>query len=113
MFGLRQRPDAVLVQGARFVHGALLVLGAVALICAIPARAQQPLRIGIITFLSGPAAGPFGVPAKNGADLVVEALNKGGIVPGYENRGFAGRPLELVYVDEAGGPTKQDIWEAI
>jgi len=32
------------------------------------ALAQEPLRIGVITFLSGPAAGPFGVPPKNAAD---------------------------------------------
>lgn len=67
---------------------------------------EKPLRIGVITFLSGPAAGPFGVPAKNAADLLVEAFNKGGVVPGYEQKGFGGRPIELVYVDEAGGPTK-------
>jgi branched-chain amino acid transport system substrate-binding protein len=45
--------------------GALAVVGALALISVVPAQAQQPLRIGVITFLSGPAAGPFGVPAKN------------------------------------------------
>ena len=66
----------------------------------------KPLRIGVITFLSGPAAGPFGVPAKNAADLLAEAFNKGGVVPGYEQKGFGGRPIELVFVDEAGGPTK-------
>lgn len=73
-----------------------------------PAAAQdtKPLKIGVITFLSGPAAGPFGVPAKNAADALVEAFNKGGIVPGYEQKGFGGRPIEVVYVDEAGGPTK-------
>lgn len=67
---------------------------------------EKPIRIGIITFLSGPAAGPFGVPAKNASDLLVEAFNKGGIVPGYETKGFGGRPIEVSYVDEAGGPTK-------
>jgi branched-chain amino acid transport system substrate-binding protein len=71
-----------------------------------PLLAQEPLRIGVITFLSGPAAGPFGVPAKNASDLLAEALNKGGLAPGYEKKGFGGRPIELVYVDEAGGPTK-------
>jgi branched-chain amino acid transport system substrate-binding protein len=70
------------------------------------AWAQAPLRIGIITFLSGPAAGPFGVPAKNAADLMAAVLNAGGQVPGYDKKGFGGRPIELVYVDEAGGPTK-------
>jgi branched-chain amino acid transport system substrate-binding protein len=70
------------------------------------ALAQEPLRIGVITFLSGPAAGPFGVPAKNAADLLAEALNQGSQIPGYGQKGFGGRPIELVYVDEAGGPTK-------
>lgn len=73
-----------------------------------PATADDsgPLRIGVITFLSGPAAGPFGVPAKNAADLLVESMNKGSAIPGYEQKGFGGRPIEVVYVDEAGGPTK-------
>ncbi len=89
----------------------LLRVGAIFLLLALaqgvpPAVAQEPLRIGVITFLSGPAAGPFGVPAKNAADLIAEAFNKGGQVPGYEKKGFGGRPIELVYVDEAGGPTK-------
>src|SRR6478735_4650434 len=67
---------------------------------------DAPLRIGVITFLSGPAAGPFGVPAKNASDLIAEALNKGAQAPGYEKKGFGGRAIELVYVDEAGGPSK-------
>jgi branched-chain amino acid transport system substrate-binding protein len=95
------------------MHGILRRLGAsLAALAAIfafahPALSQEtPLRIGVITFLSGPAAGPFGVPAKNAADLLAEAFNKGGQIPGYEKKGFAGRPIELVFVDEAGGPTK-------
>lgn len=79
-----------------------------AALCTGPAAAAEnaPLRIGVITFLSGPAAGPFGVPARNAADLLVDTLNKGGQIPGYEKKGFGGRQIELVYVDEAGGPTK-------
>jgi branched-chain amino acid transport system substrate-binding protein len=83
---------------------------AVALIAAVaasaPVHAQDRIRIGVITFLSGPAAGPFGVPAKNAADLMADALNRGGVIPGYSAKGFGGREIELVYVDEAGGPTK-------
>ena len=40
---------------------------AVALVAAAlvaPASAQN-VKIGVVTFLSGPAAAPFGVPAKN------------------------------------------------
>lgn len=85
-----------------------LMVGMVGALTVGNAAAQEtkPLRIGVITFLSGPAAGPFGVPAKNASDLLVEAFNKGGVVPGYEQKGFGGRAVELVYVDEAGGPTK-------
>jgi branched-chain amino acid transport system substrate-binding protein len=86
---------------------ALALVSTFSVFAAVPASAQQPpLRIGIITFLSGPAAGPFGVPAKNASDLLVEELNKGGQAPGYAQKGFGGRALEVVYVDEAGGPTK-------
>jgi len=86
--------------------GANFAVLAFALLGSGFASAQAPLRIGIITFLSGPAAGPFGVPAKNASDLLVESLNRGGQIPGYEKKGFGGRPLEVIYVDEAGGPTK-------
>lgn len=90
----------------QMLRRAALAVAALALAGNAGAQDNRPLRIGVITFLSGPAAGPFGVPAKNAADMLVEAFNKGGIVPGYEQKGFGGRPVELVYVDEAGGPTK-------
>lgn len=88
-----------------FVQRLAPVLIAAAAVTA-PAHAQDRIRVGVITFLSGPAAGPFGVPAKNASDLLVDALNRGGEIPGYAARGFGGREIELVYVDEAGGPTK-------
>src|SRR5215208_676239 len=89
-----------------FLRRVSALVSAASLCIAGAAFAEDPLRIGVITFLSGPAAGPFGVPAKNASDLVAEALNKGGQIPGYEKKGFGGRAIELVYVDEAGGPSK-------
>jgi len=86
--------------------GALLL----SLLCALAwttAWAQQPLKIGIVTFLSGAAAGAFGVPARNGFELVAEMLNAGTVPAPYATKGFGGRPLELVIIDEAGGPQKQ------
>ena len=71
-----------------------------------PKSSREKLKIGVITFLSGPAAGPFGVPAQHASDLLVDALNEGNIIPGYNKIGFGGKELEIVYVDEAGGPTK-------
>jgi hypothetical protein len=59
----------------------LRCLGAIAVLFSTlldiqPASAQDAsLRLGVITFLSGPAAGPFGVSAKNAADLLIEVLN--------------------------------------
>jgi branched-chain amino acid transport system substrate-binding protein len=89
----------------RLIRAALIFLA-----CAIAAQAalaQQPLRIGIVTFLSGPAAGPFGVPARNGFELVAELMNAGSVPAPYAAKGFGGRAIELVVVDEAGGPQKQ------
>ena len=78
-----------------------------ALFAITSAHAQQPLRIGIVTFLSGPAAGAFGVPARNGFELMAEMINAGSVPAGYSTKGFGGRPIELVIIDEAGGPQKQ------
>lgn len=74
--------------------------------CGVTA-AQQPLKIGIVTFLSGPAAGPFGVPARNSAEVMTESLNAGKLPAPYATKGFGGTPLEIVFVDEAGPSTKQ------
>jgi branched-chain amino acid transport system substrate-binding protein len=68
---------------------------------------RKTIRIGFVTFLSGPAAGPFGVPAKLAAEAIVESLNAGKAPPPYNTKGFGGTPVELVIIDEAGGATKQ------
>ncbi|HWQ38113.1 MAG TPA: ABC transporter substrate-binding protein [Burkholderiales bacterium] len=79
-----------------------------AFLFAVAAHAQgKPIRIGLVTFLSGPAAGPFGVPAKIAAEAIVDSLNAGKAPAPYNVEGFGGAPLELVIVDEAGGATKQ------
>ena len=84
---------------------------AVALLCLIAGsvHAQDPktIRIGFVTFLSGPAAGPFGVPAKQAAEAIVESLNAGKGPAPYNTKGLGGMPIELVVIDEAGGTTKQ------
>jgi branched-chain amino acid transport system substrate-binding protein len=87
------------------------LLALVALAIGAPAAAQtpapKPFKVGIVTFLSGAAAGPFGVPARNGAEVLVEALNAGKGPGAYAKPGLGGRPIELVFIDEAGGTTKQ------
>src|SRR5882672_1222705 len=69
------------------------------------ALAQQPVKIGFVMFLSGPAASPFGVPAKNAADFVVDELNAGKGPAPYGKAGFGGSKIEMVPIDEAGTTT--------
>ncbi len=71
------------------------------------AQAQESFKIGIVSFLSGQAAESFGIPAVNGAKVLVEAFNKGAAPAPYNKPGFGGMKLEAVYLDEAGGATKQ------
>jgi branched-chain amino acid transport system substrate-binding protein len=66
---------------------------------------NEPIRIGVVTFLSGPGAAPFGVPAHNAAELLFDALNNGEVPAPYQAKGFGGTPVEMVVMDEAGPPT--------
>ena len=81
----------------------------VALIAAvlIPAAHAQNVKIGIVAFISGPAAAPFGVPAKNSAEFVIEELNAGKVPAPYNKKGYGGATIETVIVDEAGTTTTQ------
>src|SRR5690349_7601038 len=83
-----------------------LVVALLAAGLATTAQAQS-VKIGIVTFLSGPAAAPFGVPAKNAAEFVVEGLNSGTAPSPYNKKGFGGAAIETVIVDEAGSTTVQ------
>ena len=82
-------------------------VGAALSLATLPALAQETFKIGIVSFLSGQAAESFGVPAVNGAKVLVDAFNKGGAPAPYNKVGFGGMKIEAVYVDEAGGATKQ------
>jgi branched-chain amino acid transport system substrate-binding protein len=90
-----------------------LVAVLAALCASAPAYAQAPapdaapFKVGVVTFLSGAAAGPFGVPARNAAELLVESLNAGKLPAPYTKQGLGGRPIQVVFIDEAGGTTKQ------
>ena len=56
---------------------------------------NQPIRIGVVTPLSGTYAG-IGQQVKWGLDLAARQINAAG--------GVAGRPLELIYEDEEANP---------
>jgi len=74
---------------------------------AVLAQDAAPVKIGIVTFLSGPAASPFGVPARNAAEVVTELLNAGKAPAPYATKGFGGAPVQTVIIDEAGSSTTQ------
>jgi len=89
--------------------GALGFAAALMLVSAGGAPAQQPaapaaapIKLGIVSFLSGPAASPFGVPGRNGAEIVIEALNAGTAPAPYNTVGLGGTKIDAKYVDEAG-----------
>src|SRR6476646_7427936 len=82
-------------------------LALAALLAAGAASAQETFKVGIVSFLSGQAAESFGIPAVNGAKVLVDAFNKGAAPAPYNKTGFGGMKLEAVYVDENGGATKQ------
>lgn len=85
----------------------LLTVLTVAMIVALSSALAhaKPIRIGVVTFLSGPGAAPFGVPAQNAATLLFDALNAGEVPAPYGTKGFGGTPIEMVVMDEAGPPT--------
>jgi branched-chain amino acid transport system substrate-binding protein len=82
-------------------------VGAATLALAAPVVAQDSFKLGVVTFLSGPAADSFGVPARNGGQFVVDQLNKGSVPSPYDKVGFGGMKIEPVVIDENGGATKQ------
>lgn len=90
---------------AGWTTSALAVLTAVVAAPAFaqtPAAPAAPVKLGIVSFLTGPAASPFGIPGRNGAEIVLEALNAGKAPAPFDKAGFGGVKLEAKYVDEAG-----------
>lgn len=84
--------------------------GAVALFGGVAAAQQAPaqtIKLGIVSFLTGPAAGPFGIPGRNAAEILVEAFNAGTAPAPYNQVGFGGAKIEARYVDEAGSTAQQ------
>jgi branched-chain amino acid transport system substrate-binding protein len=74
----------------------------------IPAKAQNAaspattIKLGIVSFLTGPAAAPFGIPGRNGAEVLIEAMNAGTVPAPFNKVGFGGSNVEAKYIDETG-----------
>ncbi len=67
-----------------------------------PAAEPAPVKIGFVTFLTGPAAAPFGIPDHNAAEMLVDRLNAGKVPAPYNRVGLGGAKIEAKFIDEAG-----------
>jgi branched-chain amino acid transport system substrate-binding protein len=81
--------------------GSAGLLGAPAKVRAANKRdiPKSPVRIAAVSFLTGPAAAPFGVPGDNTYKMMAEIYNQDG--------GILGRQIKLKSFDEAGGADSQ------
>ena len=77
-------------------YRAWLLATAVASVTATGAYAADPIRIGVVTPLSGTYAG-IGQQVRWGFDLAVKEINAAG--------GIMGRQVELLYEDEEANPS--------
>ena len=57
----------------RHMARSAVAVGMVAL--GVSAQAQETFKVGVVSFLSGQAAESFGIPAVNGAKVLVDAFN--------------------------------------
>jgi branched-chain amino acid transport system substrate-binding protein len=82
-----------------------LTVASLTLAGSLAAAAQgtpAQVKLGVVSFLSGPAAAPFGIPGRNGAELLIDALNAGKAPAPYNTVGLGGAQIEVKFVDEAG-----------
>ncbi|AWB32991.1 ABC transporter substrate-binding protein [Orrella marina] len=79
--------------------GAAVLAASGASVASVALAADKPdeLKVGITTYLSGPAS-VFGVPARDGADILIEEINAQG--------GIGGVKVVPTYIDEGGGGEK-------
>ena len=71
------------------------------------ALAKDKILMAVPTFLTGGGAPAFGIPARNGVEVIVNAINAGKVPAPYNTKGIAGAQVELIIYDESGGGAKQ------
>lgn len=84
----------------RIVSVLLLVLLLVPSLMSVNAQEGEPVRIGVVTSITGSQA-RFGEAQMHGYDLAVEAINEAG--------GVLGRPIELVVMDDTSEPEQAQL----
>src|SRR5688572_14788951 len=86
-----------MLQAKLWKRAARLGAAALAIGFAADARAQEPIRIGWLSSLTG-ALSSAAIAENQGVQFAVDEINKAG--------GVLGRKLELLTRDTAGDPTK-------
>ncbi len=74
-----------------------------AFLIIFPSYAQEEdieLKIGFVGFLSGSAAGTYGIPGRNSVEIFVEAINSGSLPAPYDTVGIAGAKIVPIFIDE-------------
>jgi len=66
-----------------------------ALTAGAAAQDEKVFKLGVVAFLSGPAAESFGKPAWDGVKTVIDALNAGSVIKPYDKVGFGGLKIEV------------------
>ena len=85
------------------MHWEFAAVSAVALAGGI-AHAKDTITIAVPSFLTGGAAGPFGIPAMNGAKMVTDAINAGKLPAPYNTKGFGGATAVLSLLTKVVAP---------
>src|SRR5882724_8163442 len=95
----RQGEGLIMSKPGNWALGAFswLMIGA-AVTAAQAQNAPPPVKLGIVSFLTGPAAAPFGIPGRNGAEIMIEALNAGKVPAPFNKAGFGGSNIEAKYI---------------
>tara|TARA_Y100000589_G_scaffold324351_1_gene360403 strand:- start:1830 stop:3110 length:1281 start_codon:yes stop_codon:yes gene_type:complete len=70
-------------------------------------KADDSIKIGVSTFLSGGAASSFGIPLKDSLEFMFNAINEGKVPTPYDKPGIGGKRISYFFIDELGGATKQ------
>src|SRR5258708_8328855 len=89
----------------RFVNKLVIAMAVAAFAPAASLAQEAPLKIGVVTFLSGPAASPFGVPARNAAEIMVEMLNGATVPAPYDAKGFGRAALQIQLATQSSPTT--------
>ncbi|MEP2944817.1 MAG: ABC transporter substrate-binding protein [Lentilitoribacter sp.] len=97
---LGAKANALLKNSSSLIAAGAIGLLATTSIVGSANAEDKTVKVGFVTFLSGGAAGPFGVPARNAAELMIQSINSGSVPAPYNSAGVGGAMIDPIFVDE-------------